>query len=142
MQITGISLEQFRTIIRNLNADKYAINPIIIETATELSDNRFRVKIGMTYSRVAGSRTSWSGRHGKYASWHTFFWIMESVFHLNESARIQAGRTVYRGYTDFMKQTDHNLYENIGSMVSFVTWEDVAVDLDWDEQRPACVPAF
>lgn len=134
--ITGISFEQFSSIIDTLNRTKYVENNIVIEYHTVLSPNRFRAKIGMSDSRGPGSRTSRSGRHGKWASWMTFYDIFNGVFILNESARIQTGSTVYRSAQDFHAQTNDNWQgqnTNIGSMVYPVYLCDVSVDELFDD---------
>ena len=133
MQITGISHEDFMTkVIEPLNATKFADNNIITSNVRIHSDNRFSVKIDMSDSRKPGSRRTHSGRHGKYASWWTFYAIMDGVLTLNESARIQTGSTVYRGYSDFISQTMHGPQDNIGSMMSPTYHEDVAIDYEFD----------
>lgn len=132
MQITGISFEKFENIINTLNATKYAENNIVVSNPRILSGNRFSVKIDMSDSRAPGSRRTHSGRHGKYASWWTFYDIMAGVFHANESARISAGKTVYRGSKDFDNQTYYGPQDNIGSVMFPAYHEDVAVDLDFD----------
>lgn len=133
MQITGISHEDFMTkVIEPLNATKFADNNIITSNVRIHSDNRFSVKIDMSDSRKPGSRRTHSGRHGKYASWWTFYAIMEGVLTLNKSARIQTGSTVYCGYSDFITQTMHGPQDNIGSMMSPTYHEDAAIDYEFD----------
>lgn len=132
MQITGIPFEQFEDIIRTLNSTKFAENNIIISNPRVYSNNRFAVKIDMSESRKAGSRRSASGRHGKYASWWTFYDIMAGVFHINEDARISTGKTVYRGAENFHNQTYYGPQDNIGSIMYPAYHEDVTIDLDFD----------
>lgn len=136
MQITGISLYDFQTkVIDPLNATKYADNHIQISNSREHSSNRFSVKIDMSDSRKPGSRRSVSGRHGRYASWWTFYDIMSGVFNLNESARIATGHTTYRGYSDFNDQTMFGPQNNIGSAFYPAYHEDVTIDLDFDQNE-------
>lgn len=136
MMVTGISFDTFRnSVIAPLNASKYAENPIVIESHTELSPNRFRVKIGMTDSRGPGSRMSWSGRHGKWASYFTFWDIIAGIFHHNDSARVQAGNKVYRGAHDFECQAYEGLYDNVGSIMAPAYHEELSVNPEFDSQR-------
>lgn len=133
MQITGISFENFRdNVVIPLNATKFKDNKIQISNVRIHSDNRFSVKIDMSDSRAPGSRRSSSGRHGKYASWWTFYDIMAGIFNLNENSRIQAGSTVYRGYSDFNDQTYHGPQDNIGSLFQPAYHEEVSIDYDFD----------
>lgn len=133
MMITGMSYEEFQSkVIDALNGTKYVNNNIQISNVRIHSKNRFAVKVDMSDSRAPGSRRAQSGRHGKYASWWTFYDIMAGVFHFNEDARISTGRTVYRGYSDFNNQTRFGPQDNIGSMMSPCYHEDASVDLDFD----------
>lgn len=133
MQITGISFSDFMTkVIEPLNATKFADNKIQLSNVREHSKNRFSVKIDMSDSRAPGSRRSASGRHGKYASWWTFYDIMAGVFDLNESARISAGTTIYKGYSSFVAQTVYGPQDNIGSMMSPFYHDDASIDYDFD----------
>lgn len=136
MQITGISFEDFQTkVLDALNSTKFEDNNIIASNVRIHSNNRFSVKIDMSDSRKPGSRRSASGRHGKYASWWTFFDIMAGVYNLNEGARIKTGNTVYRGYSDFNSQTMFGPQINIGSAWYPAYHEDVSVDLDFDTEE-------
>ena len=136
MMVTGISFDTFRNdVIDTLNTTKYAENPIVIESHTELSPTRFRVKIGMTDSHGDGSRTSWSGRHGKWASYFTFWDIIAGIYHHNDSARVQARDTVYRGEYDFKCQVYEGLYTNVGSMMNPAYHEELSVNPEFDSQR-------
>lgn len=136
MQITGISFADFMTkVIEPLNATKFAENNIITSNVRIHSNNRFSVKIDMSDSRKPGSRRSASGRHGKYASWWTFYAIMDGVLTLNENARIKSGTTVYRGYSDFISQTMHGPQNNIGSEMYPTYHEDVTIDNEFDENE-------
>ena len=133
MMVTGMSLAEFESkVIRPLNETKFAENNIVISNPRVYSNNRFAVKIDMSDSRKPGSRRTWQGRHGKYASWWTFRDIMDGVFHHNEGARISTGNTVYRGRSDFNDQTMYGPQNNIGSMMYPCYHEDVSIDLDFD----------
>jgi len=134
MQITGISYSDFMAkVIEPLNATKFAENNIVTSNVRIYSDNRFSVRIDMSDSRKAGSRRTHSGRHGKYASWWTFYAIMDGVLTLNENARIRTGTTVYRGYSDFNAQTMFGPQDNIGSLAFPFYHEDASVDIEFDE---------
>lgn len=136
MQVTGISFEDFKTkVIDVLNSTKFEDNNIIASNVRIHSNNRFSVKIDMSDSRKPGSRRSASGRHGKYASWWTFYDIMAGVYNLNEDARISTGSTVYRGYSDFNRQTMYGPHQNIGSVMYPAYHEDVTIDLDFDTEE-------
>lgn len=136
MMITGISIEDFQNkIIAPLNETKFVDNNIQVSNIRVHSDNRFSVKIDMSDSRAPGSRRSASGRHGKYASWWTFYDIMAGVFHLNEGARISTGKAIYRGYSAFNDQTRFGPQDNIGSIAYPFYHEDASVDLDFDHNE-------
>lgn len=136
MMVTGISFDTFRNnVIATLNTYKYVENPIVIESHTVLSPTRFRVKIGMTDSRGDGSRMSWSGRHGKWASYFTFWDIIAGIYHYNNSARVQAGNKVYRSAYDFEYQARKGLYANVGSRMKPAYHEDLSVNPEFDSKR-------
>lgn len=115
MKVTGMNAEKFETIVNNVNR-KYAGN-IVIQTITPITDNRFSVKMGTANSRAAGSRTSWSGRRGKYLCWHGFRDVIAAVFAENDSARVQTGMAVYRGKAGFEDVYPDTANVNIGSMM-------------------------
>ena len=136
MQITGISFEDFKTkVIDALNTTKFVDNNIVVSNVRIHSNNRFSVKIDMSDSRRPGSRRTHSGRHGKYASWWTFYAIMDGVLTLNENARIRTGTTVYRGYSDFNAQTMFGPQDNIGSLAFPFYHEDASIDIEFDENE-------
>lgn len=135
MIITGMSLSDFRTnIIDVLNATKYKANPIVVEGSREFSNNRFSVKLGMTNSRGPGSRRSASGRHGKYASYYTFWDIMAGAFH-HGATYIKGGDTSYKNPASFDYEAYQGEQRNVGSIMAPAYHEELSVNPEFDSER-------
>jgi len=108
MQITGISFDQFRTIVA-------AYDGILVNDYRILSPNRFRVSLRARSSYEPRARRSWSGRRGSYVCWHTYRDIFSDVYRLNANARIATGLAVYRSEKNFLDTYPATADKNIGS---------------------------
>lgn len=115
MIVTGMSSQTFKDIVAKLNATDYAGN-IVVENITDKSANRFSVKLGTADSKAPTSRTSASGRHGKYLCWHGFRDVVAAVMDVNPSARVATGMAVYAGKDGFEQAYPETAYKNIGSL--------------------------
>lgn len=123
MKITGISAETFRSIVDTVNKD-YAGN-LVIENINEFSGNRFSAKLGTKDSRAFGSRTSASGRRGRYACWHAFRDVIAAVFEANEDARVVTGMANYKGKDVFEDLFPGTADRNVGSMIQPAYMDDL-----------------
>jgi hypothetical protein len=121
MQVTGISLNEFRALTGKISV-RYGGNVKIDPNARELSGNRFRARLAARDSRGQGARRSWSGRRGPWACWHVYRDVMIEVFDLNEDARITTGLEVYRGRDDFENKFEATYWKNAGSMMEPVAF--------------------
>jgi hypothetical protein len=115
MKITSKILtgSDIRDIVRRVSDDDYAGNITIDMNA--VSTNSYRVKLGTNDSKAHGSRTSASGRHGKYLSWQGFRDVLAEVFLADPNARVYTGRESYLGAADFMEKFPDTAYANVGS---------------------------
>ena len=80
--------------------------------------NQYRVKIGARDSYAAGSRTSWSGRHGRWACWHAFRDAVAAILLVDPDARVATSLAVYRGADGFLADYPATGDKNIGSLMS------------------------
>lgn len=118
MQLTGITLEQFHSVVETISIAAYDGNLAVSDDAKAISGNSCRARVVTVSSRGTGARRSWSGRHGKWACWHAYRDVMLALFEVNPNARIRTSLANYRGRAGFMAEYPETAYKNIGSMVS------------------------
>jgi hypothetical protein len=126
--VTGLSLTQFRDIVREVSESRYEGNVIVQADAYELSGNRFRGRLRCTTGRGAGARTSWRGAHYPIACWHAYRDVLAEVFRQFPDARVQSGyhfSVVYRGADDFAAKYPQTGRKNIGSQMEPVTMPEL-----------------
>src|SRR4029453_13777988 len=136
MIITGITAQELRDVVAKLNAESYGGN-IVIENVAALSatGTRITAKLGTNDSRAHGSRTSGSGRHGKYLCWHGFRDGYRACFAVNPDARIKSGVAVYKGPQHFEDTYESTADQNVGSIVSPAYMPELCVghcNGDWE----------
>lgn len=136
MMITGLTTSELRDVVAKLNADSYDGN-IIVERADAVSSTgtRISVKLGTADSRKHGSRRAWSGRHGKWLCWHGFRDVFRAVMAVNPAARIQTGKTIYKGSQGFEDTYESTGSQNVGSMFQPAYMPEMCVGTcagDWE----------
>lgn len=136
MIITGITTTELRDVVAKLNAGDYDGN-IVVERcdAVSTTGKRISVKLGTADSRKHGSRRAWSGRHGKWLCWHGFRDVFRAVMAVNPEARIQTGKTVYKGAQGFEDTYESTGDVNVGSMFQPAYMPEMCVGTcagDWE----------
>lgn len=128
MQISSriLSASDISSIVSRVSADEYAGN-VVIESLSRVNGRTTRVKIGTLDSYAHGSRTSASGRHGRWASWQAFRDILTAVFDADPAAVVRTGIAVYRGRDGFRDTFPGTYYHNVGSMMAPANMGSLAV---------------
>ena len=127
---SSLSTDQISTLVRRTSDDIYGGNVVVESISTErVSRNGItvRVKIGTLNSRAHGSRTSASGRHGRWASWHAFRDILIAVFDADPKAVVHTGIATYRGRDGFEATFPATAHRNVGSLYSPATFASLSV---------------
>lgn len=136
MMITGLTTSELRDVVAKLNETDYDGN-IVVEGCNAVSSTgtRISVKLGTADSRKHGSRRAWSGRHGKWLCWHGFRDVFRAVMAVNPEARIQTGKTVYKGTDGFETGYESTGMQNVGSMFQPAYMPEMCVGTcagDWE----------
>jgi hypothetical protein len=105
MQVSGLSLSQFRACTYYISAVKYGSNIIVHPDAHERPAKadgtaNCTARLTVTSSDGAGARVTTRGQRGPYACWHAYRDVLAEVFTRYPDAVIRAGfhwRAVYRG---------------------------------------------
>ena len=137
MIITGISVADFKEVVRKLNAPADYDGNIVIEDIEAVSNTgtRIRAKLGTADSRRHGSRRASSGRHGQWLCWHGFRDVIRAVMAVNPSAVVRTGKAVYRGSTGFEDTYPDTADQNVGSLFEPAYMPDLCVGScsgDWE----------
>lgn len=117
MQVTGLSLEDFERIVKEISAVCYDGNVIVEQEAHAQSPRRFTARLRTKSSRGSGARMSWSGRHIPAACWHAYRDVLEALFEEYPQARVRTAMAVYKGKEGFRANYPYTAYKNIGSMM-------------------------
>lgn len=136
MIITGITTSELHDVVAKLNAGDYNGN-INVEGCNAVSSTgtRISVKLGTLDSRAHGSRRARSGRHGKWLCWHGFRDVFREVMNVNPEARIQTGKTVYKGRDGFENTYRDTADQNVGSLFQPAYMPEMCVGAcngDWE----------
>lgn len=118
MIITGITVEEFTAVVAKLNAPAEYDGNLVIENIRSLNSKgtRINVKLGTADSKRHGSRTSSSGRHGKYLCWHGFRDVLRGCFEVNPEAVARTMKAVYNGSQGFEDTYPSTADQNVGSL--------------------------
>lgn len=141
MLLKGVSLDSYKGCVSMVSRQLYAGNVIVNPDASDLQSRTVkdeagewflrcdcRARLAVTDSRGHGSRTSASGRHGRYACWHAYRDVLAEVFRRWPGAEVTAGhgwRVTYRGRAGFEELFPETGHVNIGSQVSPVTMPEL-----------------
>lgn len=96
-----------------------------VETQTRTAT---RLKVGTVDSYAHGSRTSGSGRHGRWACWHVFRDVIAAIMAADPAATVRTGVTVYRGADGFLDTFPDTAWNNVGSLARPATLVSMCVD--------------
>lgn len=153
MIFTGITPDEVAAITAQVSGQYYDGNPVVewvknprmAPNLLNQKGTRFRGRIVVYDSHGAGSRTSWSGRHGPWACWHVFRDVLQVVI-------MARGANVTTGMARYTPETWEERYprtgtKNIGSyarpvsMLDLCNCEGGAYDApqplrDVDDRRP------
>jgi hypothetical protein len=121
MRISGLSLDDFTAITASVSDDCYAGNLAVSPDAHDDGSRKSRCTARLVAgdSRGAGTRTSWSGRHGPYVCWHAYRDVLAEVFRQYPDAVVRTGLAgVYRGAAGFRRDYPATADKNIGSQMA------------------------
>lgn len=115
MRLRNITLADFHASVERVNAS-YGGNLHVHSDAHE-TGSRVITTVGrleVLDSRAHGARTSWSGRHGKYACWHAFRDVVRDLFENHPEASVTTAMARYTpdNFEDTYPDTAHT---NVGS---------------------------
>lgn len=112
---TDLSAEKLAAIVTEVSDTDYSGN---LNGEVELVRGRTkRFKMGTRDSHADGSRTSWTGRHGRYACWHAFRDVLAAILLEDPKATIRTGMATYGGAQGFLDTYPGTADQNVGSMV-------------------------
>lgn len=114
-----------RLICDHVSAETYNGNVYASETWTK--GNRCRFTLETKDSRAFGSRTSWSGRHMRKASWQAHWDVLEAIFQQHPDAIVRTSMATYDGYKGFLANAPATAEKNIGSRMQPATMPDCTV---------------
>ena len=121
MQIHGVSLDSFRSVVRVVNLNyggNLAVAPDAHSTTGSRAIESCTARLVTLDPRNHGSRMTAGGRRGCYACWHAYRDVLRTLFARYPNARVTTRMVIYRGLAGF-----HDLYPptsvtNIGSTVT------------------------
>lgn len=118
MKITGITLDRFKEITESISLSFYEGNIVVHQDGQDASNSkggRCVARLTATDSDGPGTRTTWSGRRGKYACWHAYRDVLIAVFDVNPDAKVVTGMATYEGRDGFYRDYPATANQNIGS---------------------------
>ena len=136
MKARNVTIQQVRDAVRTVS-ENYGEN-VAIENISQVTSTTVSFKVGTLDSRASGSRTSASGRHGRYACTHVFEDIMSKITEDNGVIIIPKGAPGnYHGKTihlesaqDVTEWADSYNTSNIGAPVYPAYAEELCVSCD------------
>ena len=117
MEIRGLTVTEFETAVVKANLE-YSDNLALHPDAHDTGRNSCRGRIWVEDSKGPGSRTSWSGRHGKIACWHAYRDVLVEIFNINPDATVRTALATYKGREGFESNYPGTAYTNSGSQMS------------------------
>jgi hypothetical protein len=130
VNITGLTLSQFRQCAYQVSNDSYGNNVTVHQDGHSLPAQRNGTqqcvaRLAVYDSRGPGSRTAASGRHGPYACWHAYRSVLAKVFTRYPDAVIRTRMATYRGMRGFVDNYPQTAHVNIGSAINPVTMSEL-----------------
>lgn len=125
MNISGVSLDQFRIIVNLVSHEMYGGNAIVHADSKELPGvrrPRCQATVTVRDPRGPGSRVTRMGVHRPYACWHLYRDVLAEVFRrYPDDAVVRTSVAVYRGQAGFLATYPATRYVNVGSQMEPVT---------------------
>lgn len=121
MDITGnINFSAVVDSVETISDIYYDSNVVVHPDAHPLRSNGrgFRGRIHVKDSYGPGSRTSWTGRHGRYACWHAYRDVMALIFAVHPDVTIRTAIATYKGLSGFHDTYPATAWHNIGSVMA------------------------
>lgn len=119
MEIKGVTLDDFRTIVQMVSNTRYSGNVEIYERDAKdlhgVRAPRIRARLSTKDSRGPGARRSWNGRHMRAACWHAYRDVLAELFRLYPDAVVKTGMSKYEGRAGFLANYPATGRQNIGS---------------------------
>jgi hypothetical protein len=139
MEITGLSLLQFRGCVSYVSRMKYGGNIIVHQDAHDRTSYKngtpnCTARLATLSNDGPGTRMDARGRRGKYACWHAYRDVLQEVFTYYPNAVIRSGlawRVTYRGRDGFLETYPETAHFPMGSPVNPVTMPELC-DCDPD----------
>lgn len=129
MEIVGLTTSQFWDVVDTVSEGHYEGNlrTVDVRSTGGVRRPRIRGRIAATNSRGPGARTSWSGRHGPWASWEAYRDVLIELFHRYPDATVRTGMATYKGRQGFEEEYPFTGYRNVGSVIQPVTMPELSV---------------
>lgn len=134
MQVTGLSFDDFRSLVARVSADDYDGNVIVDGRYTEHSGNRFNGRIRTRVGGIGkaadgelapGSRRSASAfgpeRRLPAACWHAYRDVLAELFIRFPAARVKTIHATYKGAQGFLDEFPDTAYHNVGAPIAPTT---------------------
>ena len=123
MIFTHVTPDEVAQVVANISFQRYGNNPVVEwvknprmgPNLLNKKGDRFQGRIVVWDSRSAGSRTSWSGRHGPWACWHVTRDVLQEVI-FTYNARVTTRMARYTPETWYERYPDTGR-RNIGSVM-------------------------
>lgn len=138
MEIVGLTVADFEHIVYVVSRAQYHGNLVMVDgrRAGGVRRPKIRARVTVTDSRGPGARTSWSGRHGPWASWEAYRDVLSELFYRFPDAIVRTSVATYKGSDGFEKTFPRTALRNVGSMVQPVTMPELSVWPDPGRWRP------
>jgi hypothetical protein len=101
MQVTGVTLNQFRTIAYAVSAVRYGGNLTVARDAHSTSAATCTARLSAAVQHGPGSRLARTGTPGPYACWHAYRDVLAALFRHHPDARVRTRMATYRGQAGF-----------------------------------------
>jgi hypothetical protein len=103
MQITGVTLDQFRQITGSVSAAQYSHN-LSIASSAHTTSRGITARLSVANSTGPGSRLAGTGKPGPYACWHTYRDVLTELFARYRDAQVRTSMAIYRGANGFLSE--------------------------------------
>lgn len=134
MEIKGVSLDQFRDIVKTVSDREYDGNIVVQQDAHSVSDNVIRARLDVVSAKRHGARYSGNRmnrpRRVHAASWHAYRDVLTELFERFPNARVKSGRffvVTYDGKESFERQFPETYYANVGSLAFPSFYGDLSI---------------
>lgn len=136
MNISGVSADQFGDLVCAVSRREYDGNliPVDVVDLGGVRRPRIRGRIAVRDSYAYGARTSASGRHGKWASWHAYRDVLAELFLLHPRALVVTGIARYDGRQGFEDNFPRTANTNKGSVMVPAPYAFLSVPRCGDER--------